>query len=164
MMDGLLMPLVISGGCAIMVAVAGGMLTELGDWYHKLKQPSWKPPDWAFGPIWTVILTLAAVAGALGWQAAPDAGARGWMVGVFFLNCSLNVFWNMLFFTLRRPDWALAEVALLWLSILALIVMLGANSFLTGLLMVPYLIWVSAAAVLNFRVVQLNGPFKTHVR
>jgi tryptophan-rich sensory protein len=75
------------------------------------------------------------------------------------LNAFLNVSWSLLFFRLRRPDWALAEVGMLWLSILVLLVFLGRVSRTSGWLLVPYLAWVAFAAALNLAVVRLNGPF-----
>ena len=150
------------GGAAlagVVVAVAGGLLTETGAWYHGLRKPSWKPPDWAFGPVWTVIIILAVIAAALAWTAAATPGARTAIFIVLLVNSVLNIAWSGFFFKLRRPDWALVEVALLWLSILALIVVLGAASRAAGLLLLPYLAWVSVAAFLNYRIVQLNKPF-----
>jgi benzodiazapine receptor len=143
----------------VIVAVAGGVLTEIGPWYDRLKKPSWQPPNWAFGPIWTVILMLAAVSAALAWQAAPDSSARMAVFAVLLVNSILNIAWSGIFFKMRRPDWALIEVGLLWLSILALILVLGSYSATAGLLMVPYLLWVSIASFLNYRIVQLNKPF-----
>ncbi len=78
---------------------------------------------------------------------------------VLAINSVLNIAWSGIFFKMKRPDWALVEVGLLWLSILALILVLGAYSTVAGLLMVPYLIWVSIAAFLNYRIVQMNRPF-----
>ena len=150
------------GGAALaglVVAVAGGLLTETGAWYHSLRKPSWKPPDWAFGPVWTVIIILAVIAAALAWTAAATPAARTAILFVLLVNSVLNIAWSGFFFKLRRPDWALVEVALLWLSILALIVVLGAASPMAGLLLLPYLAWVSVAAFLNYRIVQLNKPF-----
>ncbi len=144
---------------AIIVAVAGGVLTELTPWYDRLRKPSWKPPDWAFGPIWTAILIMAAISAALAWEAAPDAGARTQVFIVLLVNSILNIAWSGIFFKMKRPDWALIEVAVLWLSILALILVLGRYSATAGWLMVPYLVWVSIAAFLNFRIVRMNGPF-----
>ena len=144
---------------AIIVAVAGGVLTETGQWYAQLKKPSWKPPDWAFGPVWTTILVLAAISAALAWDAAETPGARGAVVTVLVINSILNIAWSGIFFKRRRPDWALTVMGLLWLSILALIVVLGAQSATAGLLMAPYLVWVSIAAFLNYRIVQMNKPF-----
>jgi translocator protein len=145
-----------SSAAAIIVAVAGGILTEIGPWYESLKKPGWKPPDWAFGPIWTVILIMAAISAALAWEAAPDSTARTWIFTVLFINSALNILWNYVFFKMRRPDYALIEVAVLWLSIVALIVVLGAYSSTAGWLMVPYLLWVSTASFLNYRIVKLN--------
>jgi benzodiazapine receptor len=144
---------------AIVVAVAGAVLTEIGPWYDSLKKPGWKPPDWAFGPIWTTIFIMAAFAAALAWEAAPDGGAQTLVVAVLLINGALNILWNILFFKMRRPDYALIEVAVFWLSILALIVVLGSHSATAGWLIVPYIIWVTAASLLNYQIVKLNGPF-----
>ena len=144
---------------AVIVAVAGGMLTETGAWYQQLKKPAWKPPDWAFGPVWTTILVLAAISAALAWEAAQTPGARAAVLSVLIINSILNIAWSGIFFKMRRPDWALIEVAMLWLSIVALIVVLGGQSATAGWLMVPYLAWVSVATFLNLRIVQLNRPF-----
>lgn len=144
---------------AIAVGAAGGILTETGPWYHSLKTPSWKPPDWAFGPVWTVILVLAAISAALAWEAAPDPAAQTWVFLVLLVNSILNIAWSGFFFKLRRPDWALVEVGFLWLSIVALIAVLGHYSSTAGLLMVPYLVWVSIASFLTYRIVQMNRPF-----
>jgi tryptophan-rich sensory protein len=155
----LLIPAAVAASVAIMVAVLGGLLTELGPWYHGLRKPSWQPPDWAFGPVWTVILAMAALAAALAWRDATDAVARGWILVVLIVNCVLHVLWSPLFFKLKRPDWAFVEVIFLWLSVLALVVVLGRHSAMAGLLLVPYIVWVTVAAKLNYDVVKLNGPF-----
>lgn len=144
---------------AIIVAVAGAVLTEIGPWYDSLKKPGWKPPDWAFGPIWTTIFVMAAFAAALAWEAAPDGAAKTLVVAVLLINGVLNILWNIFFFKMRRPDYALIEVAVFWLSILALIVVLGHYSPTAGWLIVPYIIWVSAASLLNYQIVKLNRPF-----
>jgi benzodiazapine receptor len=143
----------------IAVAGAGAFLTELSPWYHALRRPSWQPPDWLFGPAWTVILGLASLSLYLGLRNSPDRNARLLILGVFALNGVLNVLWSPLFFKLRRPDWALAEVPLLWLSILLPIILLWAVSRAGSFLLVPYLVWVTFAAVLNLTIVRLNRPF-----
>ncbi len=81
-------------------------------------------------------------------------------MGLFAVNGFLNVFWSLLFFKLRRPDLALYENAIFWLSIVVLIVFLARRSVLASALLAPYLVWVSIAAVLNYEVVVLNGPFR----
>jgi tryptophan-rich sensory protein len=159
MTDSFLWALGGSGLVAVIVAVAGGVLTEIGPWYERLRKPSWQPPEWAFGPVWTVILILAAISAAYAWEAAEGPGAKAAVLSVLVVNSLLNIAWSGIFFKMKRPDWALIEVALLWLSILALILVLGAYSTTAGLLMVPYLVWVSIAAFLNYRIVQLNKPF-----
>jgi tryptophan-rich sensory protein len=141
----------------LIVAGAGAFLTELSPWYHALRRPSWQPPDWLFGPAWTVILGLASLSLFLGLRQSQDLDGR--LLGLFVLNGVLNVLWSPLFFKLRRPDWALAEVPLLWLSILLPIVLLWPVSWIGSLLLVPYLAWVSFAAVLNLVIVRLNRPF-----
>ena len=143
----------------VIVAVAGGVLTVIGPWYENLRKPSWKPPDWAFGPIWSTIIILAVISAALAWDAADSASAKTAVLTVLVVNAILNIAWSGIFFKLKRPDWALVEVLMLWLSIVALILVLGSHSTTAGLLMVPYLVWVSIAAFLNYRIVQMNKPF-----
>lgn len=145
---------------AIVVAIAGGILTVTGEWYHRLNFPGWKPPDWAFGPIWTAILIMAVVATAYAWDAAPDSGTRHIILMALIINAGLNIFWNALFFAMKRPDLALAEVVLLWLSILALVLLFAQVSTRAAILMVPYLIWVGIASALNLAIVRLNPPFR----
>ncbi len=152
-------PIVVAALAAIVVAAAGAWLTALGPWYRSLRVPSWKPPDWAFGPVWTTIFTLTAIAGVLAWNAAPEGRERAWLVVAFGINGLLNIAWSGVFFRMRRPDWALVEVAALWLSVLALILVVGRHSGLGALLLLPYLVWVGIAAMLNRSIVRLNGPF-----
>ena len=149
--------LIVAGSGALVVTLAGGLLTEIGPWYRALRKPSWQPPDWLFGPAWTLILGLAAWSASLGWNAAT-LGQRPLIVGLFLVNAILHFLWSPLFFKLRRPDWALIEVPLLWLSILALIVALAPVSPLASALLAPYILWVTFAAYLNLTIVRLNRP------
>ncbi|MFM8690805.1 MAG: TspO/MBR family protein [Limnohabitans sp.] len=137
----------------------GGALTELGPWYYALRQPGWKPPDAAFGVVWTTIFTLCAISGWLAWRAAATPALRRWVALLFGANAGLNIVWSALYFKLQRPDWALIEVVFLWLSIAALIVGLWRLSRLASALLLPYLAWVTVAAFLNLATVQLKGPF-----
>ncbi len=150
--------IVVAAVWGVVVAGAGGILTDISAWYRTLRKPSWQPPDWLFGPAWTVILGLAS------WSLyiCLDLGIDPWVVGVLFgVNAVANIVWSPLFFKLGRPDWALAEVPFLWFSILAPIVVLWPFSHLASLLFVPYLVWVSFAAFLNWTIVRLNRPFAT---
>ncbi len=140
-------------------AAVGGALTQLGPWYYALRHPDWKPPDAAFGVIWSTIFTLCAISGWLAWQAAGTPALRRRVAWLFGLNAVFNMPWSALYFALQRPDWALLEVGFLWLSILALVVGLWRLSRWASLLLLPYLAWVSLAALLNLATVRLNGPF-----
>ncbi|WP_264048814.1 TspO/MBR family protein [Methylobacterium flocculans] len=153
-------PTLVAAGAALLVALAGGLLTTTGPWYHALRRPAWKPPDWAFGPVWTTIFTLTAISAVLAWNADASASARAALVGAYVVNAVLNIAWSGLFFRLRRPDWALFEVVFLWLSIAALILVTARVSSGAALLLLPYLAWVAVAALLNRAIVRLNGPFR----
>ena len=142
------------------MAVAGGVATRTDAWYRRLRVPAWKPPDWAFGPVWTVIFLLTTVAAVTAWNGDPDPIARLLLVAAYAVNGVLNIAWSVLFFRFRRPDWALAEVAALWLSIAVLVLITGRVSAAAGLMNLPYLAWVSVAACLNLRIVRLNAPFR----
>lgn len=152
-------PVFVAALAAFMVAAIGTTVTDIGPWYQGLAKPSWQPPDWLFGPVWTIIFALAALSAATAWRDAPTREAREWVIVLFALNGFLNVLWSLLFFRLHRPDWSLMEVALLWLSIVLLIVVLRPISRTASNLLWPYLAWVSFAALLNWRVVELNAPF-----
>jgi translocator protein len=154
-----IMPILVAALAAIAVGAIGSTITDLGPWYQNLAKPSWQPPDWLFGPAWTLIFALTALSAATAWNEARTRETREWIVIFFALNGFLNVFWSLLFFRLRHPDWALVEVGLLWLSILLLIISLARVSRTASLLLVPYLAWVSFAGLLNWQVVALNRPF-----
>jgi tryptophan-rich sensory protein len=145
---------------AILLGVLGALLTRLDAWYYTLRFPEWKPPDWAFGPIWTAIFVLAAIAFVLAWN-APDADSRRrvMLIAAYVANGMLNMFWSFLFFLRHRPDWAFTETALLWLSIGMMIAVVAPLSSLGAALLLPYLLWVSLAWALTRAVVRLNGPF-----
>jgi benzodiazapine receptor len=151
--------IVVAALWGVAVAGIGAWLTELSPWYYALRKPAWQPPDWLFGPAWSVILALASLSAFLGWRSAGDSGSRTLIVGLFLANGVLNILWTPLFFNLRRPDWALIEVPFLWLSILAPMIVLAPVSPVASVLLAPYLAWVSFAAVLNLTIVRLNQPF-----
>lgn len=146
---------------AVVLGGLGGVLTKIGPWYRNLRKPAWQPPDWLFGPAWTVILGAAAWAMVLSWEGAGDDWGRRVIVMLYAANFVFHFLWSPLFFTLKRPDWALVEVVPLWLSVFALCVMLRPFSVQASWLIVPYLVWVSFAACLNIAIVRLNGPFPT---
>jgi len=152
-------PILTAAAAAVLVALMGMLATDLSGWYQALEKPAWQPPDWLFGPAWTLIYALAALAGVSAWRGAADSIGRNRILTLFSLNAFLNVLWSLLFFRLHRPDWALIEVAFLWLSIIALMVGLRPFSRSSFWLLVPYLAWVTFAAVLNATIVRLNPGF-----
>lgn len=155
----LVRPIAVGIGTAAVVAALGSTITELGPWYRSLKQPPWAPADWVFPVAWTTIYAFTVASGVTAWRAAPDARAREAVLGLFGFNIFLNILWSLIFFRLHRPDWALVEVVVFWLSIVALIVVAARPSRTAQLLLLPYLAWVSVAAWLNLAIVRLNAPF-----
>jgi len=156
---GRLRPILTAAAAALAVAAVGGTLTDLGPWYQALAKPWWQPPGPAFGAIWTVIFALATLSAVTAWREARRGATREWIIGLFALNGFLNILWSLLFFRLRRPDWALVEVAGLWMSIALLMAVLWRVSRTACLLLGPYLLWVSIAGALDYTVVRLNPPF-----
>lgn len=152
-------PIAVAASVALGVAALGTAATDLGPWYQDLIKPSWQPPGWLFGPAWTVIYALAATAAVLAYRGAPGVPERRRIVLYFGVNALLNVLWSELFFGLHRPDWAMLEVVLLWLSVAFLFIVLRPFSRAASWLMVPYLAWVTFASALNLAIVILNGPF-----
>jgi len=151
----MLMPLV----WGLTVAILGGLATDLGSWYQALKEPFWKPPDVAFGPIWSTIFILSGVAWVGAKHLTTDALILRRLTILFWLNGLLNILWSILYFRLQRPDWSLYESVFLWLSVLAILLTIRKISSKYSLYLLPYLIWVTIAIVLNSDIVRLNGPF-----
>ena len=154
-----LLPFTIAAVAAMLVAGVGATMTDTTGWYEALNKPSWNPPPSAFGLIWTIVFALIVFAGVTAWRATPNRSAAEMLIGLFSLNGFFNTMWTVLFFQLRRPDWAMAELVVFWLSIVALIVVFGRYSRTAALLLMPYLIWVTIAGVLNWQIIQLNPGF-----
>ena len=122
------------------------------EWYPALRKPPWTPPSWLFGPVWTLLYGMMAVAGWLAWR---DERTKTTTV-VFLLQLLLNGAWTWIFFGARRPDLAFAGICVLWLAIVATIAASWKISRMAALLLVPYLAWVTFAAALNLSVARLN--------
>lgn len=154
-----LLPLLAAALAAVLIAAVGATLTDLGPWYRSLAQPAWAPPDALFPIAWTLVLALWALAAVETWRFLGTRREAETLVGLFALNGFLNVGWSLIFFRLQRPDWALLELALLWLSILLMMLWCRRFSTVAPWLLLPYLLWVTAAGALNLAVVRLNAPF-----
>ena len=140
------------------VAAVGGLATtpNIPNWYAGLAKPSWTPPDWIFGPVWSVLYLSMAIAAWLVWRQAGLAGAALPMA-LFGIQLLLNTLWSWLFFGLHSPSAALVDIILLWTAIVATTVAFWRRSMVAGILFLPYLVWVSFASVLNLAIWRLNG-------
>jgi tryptophan-rich sensory protein len=138
---------------------AGGLAAiltrgEVQSWYPPLRKPEWNPPNWVFGPVWTVLYVMMAISAWLVWRAA-GTGATGALV-LFAGQLVLNTAWSLIFFRLHAIGLAFGEILLLWMMIVATAVAFLPISFLAAWLLLPYIAWVGFASYLNFRIWQMN--------
>ncbi len=139
------------------VAGIGGAVTasSVNGWYQTLNKPSFNPPDWIFGPVWTTLFVLMALAAALVWRRGRMPG-RGAALGWFLAQLALNLAWSCLFFGLQAIGGAFVCLILLWAAIAGTLAGFHRIDRWAGLLLVPYLAWVSFAGLLNFVIWRLN--------
>ena len=132
-----------------------GSLFLPGEWYAQLAKPRWTPPNWVFGPVWSVLYALMAIAAWMVWKREGFAGA--FLPLVFFVvQLILNAIWSWLFFGLQEPGLAFGEILILWIAILVTLIAFWKVTSIAGALFVPYLAWVSLAVVLNFSIWRMN--------
>ncbi|MCL4179449.1 MAG: tryptophan-rich sensory protein [Verrucomicrobia bacterium] len=148
---GLLGWLGLAFGAAMMGALFGP-----GDWYAELRKPTWNPPSWVFAPVWTALYASMGVAAWLIWRQVGASG-RGRALGMFLVQLGLNALWSPLFFGLQSPGWALVNISLLWLALVGTVVVFWKVRPPAGLLLLPYLVWVSFASALNLAIWRLNS-------
>ena len=137
-------------------ATATAVFVSTNGWYAGLVKPAWNPPGWLFGPVWTVLYTMMAVAAWLvwrngGWKAQKRA------LGLYLIQWALNALWTPLFFGLHRPGMAFAEIVVLDIAVLGTLAAFWRAKRLAGTLLVPYALWVGFATVLNYAVWRLNA-------
>lgn len=140
--------------CAL-AAAAGGALWPPGEWYAALAKPSWNPPSWVFGPVWTTLYLMIAAAGWLVWRAAGP-GRRA--LALWVVQMALNALWTPAFFGAHQPFVGLVVITALWGTVLAFASAAWRVSRAASLLFVPYLLWVSFAAALNAALWWMNRP------
>ncbi|MDX2203862.1 MAG: TspO/MBR family protein [Hyphomicrobiaceae bacterium] len=126
---------------------------EPGAWYEGLRKPDWTPPNWLFGPVWTLLYVMIALAGWLVWRAQ----GLGLPLLMWFSGLGFNAAWSYLMFGEHRIDAALVDLSLMWVTILAFILSARRVSPAAAALFVPYLLWVSFAGALNFALLQMNS-------
>ena len=138
-------------------AFVGGLFTSssVADWYPALNKPSWTPPSWLFGPVWMLLYLSMAVAAWMIWRTNGIEGSK-LPLALFIAQLVLNAAWSGIFFGMRNPGLAFMEIILLWCAILATMLAFWQVKPLAGGLFVPYLLWVTFAAALNFAIWRFN--------
>jgi len=138
------------------VSALGGAVTasSVGSWYQTLAKPSFNPPDWLFAPVWTLLYVMMAVAGWLVWRRGGPA--RRPALALFILQLALNLGWSLIFFGAQAIGAAFVEIGVLWLAILATLIAFYRIDRRAGLLLAPYLAWVSFATLLTASLWMLN--------
>jgi tryptophan-rich sensory protein len=139
-------------GISFLPAVAG-IAFPAPDYYRALRRPSWAPPPWLFGPAWTLLYALMGVAA---WLVAGRGDDSRGALRLFGLQLAFNAAWTPIFFGLRRPGVAMAEIALMWVAVAATTLAFFGRRTLAGVLFLPYLGWVTFAAALNWEIWRRN--------
>jgi len=138
------------------VAVVGGLATDTSsDWYRSLDRPSWQPPGAVFGPVWTVLYVLIAVAATLAYRDVPGPRRR-LVLGLFAANLALNLAWTWIFFQAHAPVAAGVEILVLLATIVALIRLLWPHNRAAALALAPYAAWVTFATALTWSIAERN--------
>jgi benzodiazapine receptor len=139
----------------IVSAIGAAASVQAKSFYGQLAQPAWAPPSWVFGPVWTVLYVLMAVAAWLVWRSGGFRQNR-LALGFFLVQLVFNALWSWLFFGWRLGGWAFADILALLVSLAITLVLFWRVRRAAGVLLIPYLLWVTFAAVLNFVVWQMN--------
>jgi tryptophan-rich sensory protein len=148
--------LIICCGVPLAVGFGGSFFTNSLDWYQTLAKPAFNPPSWVFAPVWTVLYLLMGVSAFLVWRKGPADAAVKVALACFVLQLVFNALWTPIFFGAKQPLIAFADIVLLWLAIAATIICFYRVCKLSAILLVPYILWVSFAAVLNASICMLN--------
>lgn len=129
---------------------------SIPSWYATINKPSFTPPNWLFAPAWTLLFTLMGISLFIIWEKGLKTKESKIAISVFGVQLFFNVIWSILFFGLRSPSYAFAEILVLWIVILLNIILFYRISKKAGLLLIPYICWVSFATLLNYYVWILN--------
>ena len=148
--------IVLAGWIALCWSAAlPGAMFRPGEWYAGLQKPAWTPPDWIFGPVWSALYSMMGVAAWLVWKRGGFGRQRA-ALSLFLVQLLFNALWSPLFFGLHHPGLALADLALLWVALAATVAAFWRARPVAGVLLLPYLAWVSFAGALNFALWRLN--------
>lgn len=141
--------------CFVAAGIGGAASIDAGPFYAQLVRPGWAPPSWVFGPVWSILYALMAIAAWLVWRIGGFRAAS-MALALFLVQLLFNTLWSWLFFGWQLGALAFVCVLALWALILATLIFFWRIKPLPGALLIPYLLWVSFAAALNFSVWQLN--------
>lgn len=152
------LPFIICILIPVAIGAIGGYLTmeSVKTWYPTLNKPSLNPPNWIFGPVWTTLYILMGVSSYLVWKQRKTVSGYSWASGIYFLQLLLNLMWSFLFFYQHQVGFALIEIAILWLTIVATAFIFYRIDKTAGLLFIPYILWVSFASYLTYSIYILN--------
>jgi benzodiazapine receptor len=150
--------LIVFVAICLAVELVSGVFTRASvrDWYVTLNKPSWTPPGWVFGPVWTVLYLLMGVAAWLIWRERGSADIRP-ALAAFFVQLALNLLWSILFFGMQDPRLAFWDILLLWIAIAVTVALFWTVRPMAAVLLTPYLAWVTYATVLNYTIWQMNS-------
>jgi translocator protein len=150
--------LVIALAIPLLVGGISGSFTaiEVKGWYLKLQKPSWNPPSTIFAPVWTTLYLLMGYAFYRVWTKPGNSSLKNTALGLFVTQLVLNFFWSFIFFKQHQLGWAFLEIVAMWLAILFTIIAFSKTDKIAAWLLVPYISWVSFAALLNYTIWQLN--------
>jgi len=143
----------------LLVGFTSGFFTSTGPgtWYQALEKPTWNPPGRVFAPVWTTLYIMMGVSLFFIWKTNLVTNKKRVALFLFAFQLVLNFFWSFIFFRLEKPGWAAAEITILWLSILATIFSFASINKLSAWLLVPYISWVTFAAILNYTIWSMNN-------
>ena len=146
----ILIPLIVGG-------ISGFFTTQsVQGWYATVNKPWFNPPNWIFGPVWTTLYIMMGVAFFLIWKSEADIDLKKQAMLFYFVQLALNFCWSLIFFYAQQPGWAFLEIIVMWGMILSTIIWFGKISSPAAWLLVPYIFWVSFAAILNYSIWRLN--------
>ena len=141
--------------CTIVASSSSAVWTINGDWYQSLNEPSFRPPSWLFGPVWTTLYILISIA-AYRLVTSVESTLKHYAIALWALQITLNTIWTPVFFGANALGIALIYIVVLWAAILALIIVSWRVDRISSLILIPYLLWVSFATLLNYSFWQLN--------
>jgi benzodiazapine receptor len=145
-----------SAFCLFISAIGGAVtLTSVNSWYQDLIKPSFTPPDWVFSPVWITLYLLMGISAWLVWR-QTDHKSKQLPLSVFGVQLALNLAWSFIFFGARLVGWALIEISFLWVAIVINIYLFWRINNLAGWLLIPYILWVTFAVILNSSIYVLN--------